>query len=772
MWLSRLVALLGFASLSALADPARITPALPRLTNLTFAADATNGTIPGWYVPPESAKLGYRFGPADERACLGTRCALFQGTQKTRYSGAVVQTIDASPFRGKRIRLKAAVRVEAPEGKSAQGQLWLRVDRPNSHVGFYDDMADRPIISKEWREYEIVGNVDPDAVAISFGLHVTGEVKAWLDKVSLAAIPDIKVVNEPARSISGRGMDNLVALAKLFGYVRYFHPSDEAASANWLDIALDGVRRIENSRTPEELAHRLDELFRPIAPTVLVFLDGHPVRVPSALEQPPGASVKVVHWRHRGAPAPFTTDPTYISKKVEENPEELTKGLPLPAKPLLLPLGGGVSALVPLTLYADQEGTLPHGKRNHSNDGTTNRIPPWSALDRATRLSAVIVAWNVFEHFYPYFDVVAADWPGELRRALGQAAIDKDERSFAETLGRLTVPLQDGHMTILHPTDSGTFRPPISLGWVEDQIVVTHLDDTSLKIKPGDIVTIIDGSPAASVLSKAQSLLSGAKTEWIRLRAILTIMAGLENTKFSLGLKRRTGESFSVSLKRTLDIRSVSTEYRPSQMQEVAPKIFYVDIDRFSQSEFQSNLDKLASSNGIIFDFRGAPSGELQPPGIFGYLSSTEMYSPTWANQTVLFPDRVRMSFDMDHWKVAPKQPRLNVPIVFLQDVRAISYFETLMGIVENYKLGTIVGENSAGTNGNVTFFSLPGGYRIRFTGLRVLKHDGSQHHGIGIPPNVEVHRTIAGVADGRDEILERAIQVLQQRESKTSANN
>jgi len=48
------------------------------------------------------------------------------------------------------------------------------------------------------------------------------------------------------------------------------------------------------------------------------------------------------------------------------------------------------------------------------------------------------------------------------------------------------------------------------------------------------------------------------------------------------------------------------------------------------------------------------------------------------------------MSFGIDHWKVEPKQPQLNVPIVFLQDVRAISYFETLMGIDENYKLGQL----------------------------------------------------------------------------------
>ena len=36
------------------------------------------------------------------------------------------------------------------------------------------------------------------------------------------------------------------------------------------------------------------------------------------------------------------------------------------------------------------------------------------------------LAWNVFQHFYPYFDVVQADWPAELRRALSSAATDED----------------------------------------------------------------------------------------------------------------------------------------------------------------------------------------------------------------------------------------------------------------------------------------------------------------------------------------------------------
>ena len=85
------------------------------------------------------------------------------------------------------------------------------------------------------------------------------------------------------------------------------------------------------------------------------------------------------------------------------------------------------------------------------------------------------------------------------------------------------------------------------------------------------------------------------------------------------------------------------------------------------------------------------------------------------------------------------------------------------MGIIEAYKLAEIVGETTAGTNGNVNPIVLPGGYTVAWTGMKVLKHDGSQHHGIGIHPTVPVSRTIRGVTEKRDEQLERAIAIVGQ---------
>jgi hypothetical protein len=57
--------------------------------------------------------------------------------------------------------------------------------------------------------------------------------------------------------------------------------------------------------------------------------------------------------------------------------------------------------------------------------------------------------------------------------------------------------------------------------------------------------------------------------------------------------------------------------------------------------------------------------------------------------------------------------------------------------------------------------FTLLGGYEVVWTGMKVLKHDGSQHHGVGVQPTVPVARTIEGITKGRDEVLERGIAVV-----------
>src|SRR5262249_23473297 len=117
-------------------------------------------------------------------------------------------------------------------------------------------------------------------------------------------------------------------------------------------------------------------------------------------------------------------------------------------------VGAGVTVRVPLKLYADATGTLPH--RAPSVPMLANLLSaaapePATGNDRATRFAAVALAWNVFQNFYPYFDVVGTDWPRELEKALTAAATDADERAFRTTLLHLVAALHDGHGRVINP---------------------------------------------------------------------------------------------------------------------------------------------------------------------------------------------------------------------------------------------------------------------------------------------------------------------------------
>jgi C-terminal processing protease CtpA/Prc len=69
------------------------------------------------------------------------------------------------------------------------------------------------------------------------------------------------------------------------------------------------------------------------------------------------------------------------------------------------------------------------------------------------------------------------------------------------------------------------------------------------------------------------------------------------------------------------------------------------------------------------------------------------------------------------------------------------------------------IGTPTAGANGDVTNFPVPGGFRVSFSGHDVRHADDRQLQRVGIQPHVRVAPTIAGIRGGRDEVLERALE-------------
>jgi hypothetical protein len=563
-------------------------------------------------------------------------------------------------------------------------------------------------------------------------------------------------------------LDTLVAFARLVGYVRYFHPSDESAAADWDAFTIGAVKKLDGARSPEERAALLQKLFRPLAPTALVFRTGKPPAPPAKVAPAAGAT-RVLIWRHLSVP-PVRAKDTYSSVRIDlkkespwpRNPKEQIP-IPDPARPFEADLPGGVSVQLPLALYADDARTLPRG-------GPTEAPPPGfraSAKDQATRLAAVILAWNAMQHFYPYFDVVDTDWSGALRTTLDRAREDADEVAFAATLRRLVAGLHDGHgYAILHGAPPLSFLP-LRWTWTDDLPVVTAVGALAPKgIKSGDLIVKVNGRTVAETIAERLPEISGARRRWARRAALGSLAGGPEGSEVTFELQTGTEPPRTVTLRRTLSLDRfilLPGEPRPAPVADLGEGLWYVDVGRATEKEFTDALPRLAKARGLVFDLRGYPRISLTAP--LANLTEKHLEGPPVFLPVVLYPDRKSMGFLQGRSvAVDPAEPLLRAKVVFLTDARAVSAAETFLAIVQHYKLGTIIGEPTAGTNGNVRVMGLPGGYEIRFTGIKVLNYDGSQFHGRGIQPDILARRTRPGVTAGRDEVLEEALRFLRGR--------
>jgi erythromycin esterase len=160
--------------------------------NLDFEEGDLGDPPTSWFIPPQKA-FGFDVTITADRPYHGERSVMISRPPGRHYGetyGFLRQRINAAPYRGRRVRLRSAVRTEVT-GPGNQGYLWLSVAKkwvyPSSTV-FYDDMSDRPITHGEWREYEIVGDVPEDAETIDYGMALVGEGRAWIDAMSVEVV--------------------------------------------------------------------------------------------------------------------------------------------------------------------------------------------------------------------------------------------------------------------------------------------------------------------------------------------------------------------------------------------------------------------------------------------------------------------------------------------------------------------------------------------------------------------------------------------------------
>jgi hypothetical protein len=638
-----------------------------------------------------------------EGVMLGDRPNIYRSLRSNRAAplGAqersIYQTMDPPNSTARRVRLRVWARASGDDRLDPPG-LWLSAAKRNELSSGSLNLVACPIDSASWRRYEAIASLPAAPLAeLMFGAYGTRNDSLWLDDFEVA------VENDSGRwqplPVEDAGFEDTVSLMDSKAW--YYYP--------------DAVRP---SRTTENVHAG--------ARSLLV--------VPESLK----------------------TDTTEFFSAVHLKPGEYVDKA----------LDRGLACRVPLCLYSDARHTLPYADSaafaRLRRDVAAVMFDSLSGRELNVRLGDVTITWDILQHFYPYFDVAAKGWDTVLTAGFRSALADTSAADFLNTLRLMAAALQDGHASVSCPAVLGErLILPCKVELVEGRVAVVATRDTS-RFRPGDVVLAIDGVPAEDRLAEERRWTSGSP-QFRTARALRRLVSGPKDSPVR------------VKIWRFPDTLEIATRYDYGGGQHATPEVFcdagdsirqlepgiwFVDLNRAPMPAIDSVMDKLASARGVVFDLRRYPLGNHE---VVSHLLVGPDTSSAWMQvPRIVYPDHERIAgWAKFGWKMQPKQPHIKGKVVFLTSSDAISYAESFMGLVEGYKLGEIVGQPTAGTNGNVNPFALPGGYTFTWTGMKVLKHDGSQHHLIGIQPTVPLERTLKALREGRDEYIEKAAELV-----------
>lgn len=589
--------------------------------------------------------------------------------------------------------------------------------------------------------------------------------------------------NLQAQSTS-RQIRNLEAFTRLYGFVQYFHPADEAPR-DWALVAIYGSQQMLKVKDDTELVSVLKSIFIPIAPTVKVFLNSSPEHFSIqelTPENPEG--YQTISWQHIGFELPMFKNGTYWSRRLNRN-TVTEPGAPTPQVPLLnrhttvgeylqQEITDGLSCIVPYALYGNALQTFPKADPIANQQLTTAMnagLPknPEGKLQLTgdvteIRLANIIITWNIFKHSFPYWEDASVSAQKILTAAFTKAIADQTGHDFLNTLKLMCAPLNDGHMFIElsdGSDHSNEASAPLILSRIAGKVLVKEVLDSTLNklITRGDIIDSIAHISAAEALSGKERYLSGS-SQWKEAKGLVTLLNGPENTAISLVLDRK-GTKKSLILARNVKgtgYRNGSFTKNPVKRGWVKPGVFYLNLstDTISEQQYEKEL---ATAKAVIFDLRGYPASD-NAFNLIPHLLTQTVNPQTFFTPEIIYPDLQQVTYEKDPTELVPAAPHLKARIYFLVDATAQSASETLLSRMKDFKLATLIGQPTSGTNGSMNVIYLPGHYSVAYTGMLVKNNDGSKHHLKGIIPDIIVNPTVQGISSGRDEILEAALKM------------
>ena len=501
-------------------------------------------------------------------------------------------------------------------------------------------------------------------------------------------------------------VENLAKLCKVWGYVKYTHPVFLLGEKDWDEELLKLIPAVSKADS-DEVNGILHEWFLSLGE-----IDYGMTTSISTLQEDKLCVQADISW---------IKDIAYLGKDLSEDMQ------------LLGPIPSIYRENAPVKFTANPMGTRVS---DFSNEALYENM---DYGDQGYRLLGLFRLWNAMEYYYPYLDILDNNWHDLLPEYIARMLEGKNQESYELTIASLSAKLQDAHVALYNSKytilEAGIYGVPVKIMQAEGEIVVTEVLEDDCPLQRGDIIRELDGKNIRDILAERMEYFS-VTTE----------------KKFINKIGHFLLRSNDKNIELTISRDGIEQPY-----QILNGNIGLLNPAALQAGSLSSLMNKLMSTDGLVIDLRQYPSNyvvydlaEYLVDGVNPFLICAV---PTESNPGA-FLKNIKYSGKQENANVE----RYEKPVVVLMNEKTQSQAEYTIMSIRNGENVTVMGENSVGSDGDVAYLPLPGGMNLSFSSQGIYTSDGGQTQRVGLAPDIEVHPTIEGIKQGRDELMEAAV--------------
>jgi hypothetical protein len=169
-------------------------------------------------------------------------------------------------------------------------------------------------------------------------------------------------------------------------------------------------------------------------------------------------------------------------------------------------------------------------------------------------------------------------------------------------------------------------------------------------------------------------------------------------------------------------------------------------------------MEKFKDTKGIIIDFRCYPRSDFTVFTLGAYLTPQPTDFVKFTTGSIEQPGMFTFNKSLKVGNNNEQCYKGKVVIIVNEQTQSSAEYHTMA--FQTAPQAVVIGSTTAAADGNVSQIILPGGIQTMITGIGVYYPNGRETQRIGIALDIEVKPTIKGILEGKDELLEKAINI------------